>query len=85
MDLSDSMVSTCGSGITAAIVALAAHLLNKEVPVYDVSYTLIIYLNYNICACRAPGQNGYSLLHPIPVLKASLQQTNYHNYYIIAD
>ncbi len=37
VDLSAPMVSTCGSGVTAAIVTLAAHLLNKEVPLYDVS------------------------------------------------
>lgn len=37
------MVSTCGSGITACVVALAAHLLNHQVPVYDVrQITLLI-------------------------------------------
>ena len=37
VDLSNPMVSTCGSGITAAVVTLAAHLLHSEVPLYDVS------------------------------------------------
>ena len=36
MNLSAPMVSTCGSGVTAAIVTLAAHLLHKDVPLYDV-------------------------------------------------
>lgn len=36
VDLSLPMVSTCGSGVTAAIITLAAHLLNQEVPLYDV-------------------------------------------------
>ena len=38
MDLSGAMISTCGSGITAAIITLAAHLLGNEVPLYDVRY-----------------------------------------------
>ncbi len=37
----EPMVSTCGSGITAAIVAMAAHIaFNKDIPVYDVSITV---------------------------------------------
>lgn len=37
VDLSKPMLSTCGSGVTAAVVSLAANLLNREAPVYDVS------------------------------------------------
>lgn len=36
VDISKPMVGSCGSGITACIVILAAHLLNKQVPLYDV-------------------------------------------------
>ncbi len=39
VDVGAPMVTTCGSGITACILALAAHLLNNEVAVYDVSIT----------------------------------------------
>lgn len=38
VDIASPMVSTCGSGITAAVVTLAANqLLSNQVPVYDVS------------------------------------------------
>ena len=37
IDLSAPILSTCGSGITAAILTFAAHLINKEVPLYDVT------------------------------------------------
>ena len=32
------MVATCGSGVTAAVIAFAAHLLGREVPIYDGSW-----------------------------------------------
>ena len=37
VDLSQSLVSTCGSGVTAAIIALAGHTLHTSIPLYDVS------------------------------------------------
>ena len=40
VDLSQSVVATCGSGVTAAIIALAAHTLHTSLPVYDVSNCL---------------------------------------------
>ena len=36
VDLSKPLLTTCGSGITAAIVTLAAHMLNVQAPLYDV-------------------------------------------------
>lgn len=41
VDLHKPMVATCGSGITAAVVAFAAYMLGKEVPVYDVSLNIV--------------------------------------------
>lgn len=39
IDLSRPLVTTCGSGITAAIVAFGAHLLGVEAALYDGSWT----------------------------------------------
>lgn len=39
IDLDKPLVATCGSGITASVVAFAAHLLDRDVPVYDGSWT----------------------------------------------
>ena len=40
VDLSKPMVTTCGSGVTAAVVLLAAHLLGKDdVALYDGSWS----------------------------------------------
>ena len=36
VDLSKPAVMTCGGAVVAPLVALAAHLLGKEIPVYDV-------------------------------------------------
>ena len=36
VDLSQPVVATCGSGVTAAHIALAAHTLGADIPVYDV-------------------------------------------------
>ena len=36
IDMERPLVASCGSGITACIVAFAAHMLGKDVPVYDV-------------------------------------------------
>jgi thiosulfate/3-mercaptopyruvate sulfurtransferase len=39
IDLDRPMVATCGSGVTAAVIAFAAaHLLGREVPIYDGSW-----------------------------------------------
>lgn len=38
IDLARSLVATCGSGVTAAVIAFAAHLLGQTVPVYDGSW-----------------------------------------------
>ena len=39
VDLSKEMIASCGSGVSACIVALAAKVCNdKEVPVYDGSW-----------------------------------------------
>lgn len=38
IDLDQPMVATCGSGVTAAVIAFAAHLLGHEVPIYDGSW-----------------------------------------------
>ena len=39
IDLDRPLLATCGSGVTASTVAFAAHLLGREVPVYDGSWT----------------------------------------------
>lgn len=39
IDLDQPLVATCGSGITASVIAFAAHLLGRDVPVYDGSWT----------------------------------------------
>lgn len=39
VDLARPLVTTCGSGITAAIVAFGAHLLGNEAALYDGSWT----------------------------------------------
>lgn len=39
IDLSKPLVTTCGSGITAAILAFGAHLLDVEAALYDGSWT----------------------------------------------
>ena len=36
IDLSQPLVASCGSGVTASILAFAAYMLHKDVPVYDV-------------------------------------------------
>lgn len=38
IDLDRPIVATCGSGVTAAVIAFAAHLLGREVPIYDGSW-----------------------------------------------
>ena len=44
VDLSQPVVDTCGSGVTAAHIALAAHTLGADIPVYDVRYSVCIIL-----------------------------------------
>lgn len=39
LDLDMPLVATCGSGITASVIAFAAHLLGRDVPVYDGSWS----------------------------------------------
>jgi len=39
IDLAQPLVTTCGSGITAAILAFGAHLLDNEAALYDGSWT----------------------------------------------
>jgi len=39
LDLDRPLVATCGSGITASVIAFAAHLLGRDVPVYDGSWS----------------------------------------------
>ncbi|RYD47880.1 MAG: sulfurtransferase [Sphingomonadales bacterium] len=39
IDLAQPLVTTCGSGITAAILAFGAHLLGNEAALYDGSWT----------------------------------------------
>ncbi|WBH17508.1 sulfurtransferase [Sphingomonas radiodurans] len=39
IDLDRPIVATCGSGVTASVIAFAAHLLGREVPVYDGSWS----------------------------------------------
>lgn len=36
--MSKPLVVSCGGGIVSALVAFTAHLLEKEVPVYDVRF-----------------------------------------------
>ncbi|QNE30847.1 sulfurtransferase [Sphingomonas sp. NBWT7] len=38
IDLDRPMIATCGSGVTAAVIAFAAHLLGRGVPIYDGSW-----------------------------------------------
>lgn len=38
IDLDRPIVATCGSGVTAAVIAFAAHLLGRNVPIYDGSW-----------------------------------------------
>lgn len=39
VDLDRPMVATCGSGITAAVLAFGAHLVGKAMPIYDGSWS----------------------------------------------
>ena len=39
LDSDKPMVATCGSGITASVIAFAAHLIGRDVPVYDGSWS----------------------------------------------
>ena len=40
VDLSNAVAASCGSGVTACVVALAAYMIGKEdVSVYDGSWT----------------------------------------------
>jgi thiosulfate/3-mercaptopyruvate sulfurtransferase len=39
IDLAHPLITTCGSGITAAILAFGAHLLGNEAALYDGSWT----------------------------------------------
>jgi thiosulfate/3-mercaptopyruvate sulfurtransferase len=39
VDMSQAVVATCGSGVTAAHIALAGHTLNTHIPLYDGSWT----------------------------------------------
>lgn len=39
VDLGQPLVATCGSGITACVVAFAGHLIGLDVPVYDASWS----------------------------------------------
>lgn len=39
LDPSKPLVATCGSGITASVIAFAGHLIGREVPVYDGSWS----------------------------------------------
>lgn len=39
VDLDRPMLATCGSGVTASVIAFAAHLLGCEVPIYDGSWS----------------------------------------------
>jgi len=39
VDLDKAMVGSCGSGVTACVLAFAAHMLGKDIPVYDGSWT----------------------------------------------
>ncbi|KTF68021.1 sulfurtransferase [Sphingomonas sp. HT-1] len=39
LDLKQPLVATCGSGITAAVIVFAAHLLGHDIALYDGSWT----------------------------------------------
>ena len=39
IDLDAPLVATCGSGVTAAVIAFGAHLLGRQVPIYDGSWS----------------------------------------------
>ncbi|MDP1027246.1 sulfurtransferase [Sphingomonas sp. KR1UV-12] len=39
IDLDAPLVATCGSGVTAAVIAFGAHLLGREAALYDGSWT----------------------------------------------
>jgi thiosulfate/3-mercaptopyruvate sulfurtransferase len=39
VDLDTPLVATCGSGITACVIAFAGHLIGRDVPVYDASWS----------------------------------------------
>jgi thiosulfate/3-mercaptopyruvate sulfurtransferase len=39
VDLTQPLVATCGSGITASVIVFAAHLLGHEIALYDGSWT----------------------------------------------
>ena len=39
VDLDAPMVATCGSGVTAAVLAFGAHLLGREMAIYDGSWS----------------------------------------------
>ncbi|MEH3158965.1 MAG: 3-mercaptopyruvate sulfurtransferase [Sphingomonas taxi] len=39
VDIDRPMVATCGSGITAAVLAFGAHLVGKAMPIYDGSWS----------------------------------------------
>lgn len=43
--MSKPLVVSCGGGIVSALVAFTAHLLGKEVPVYDVSFYLQVAIH----------------------------------------
>ena len=39
IDLDQPIVATCGSGVTASVIAFAGHLLGREIPIYDGSWS----------------------------------------------
>ena len=39
VDVAKPIVATCGSGITASVIAFGAHLLGNEAAVYDGSWS----------------------------------------------
>ena len=41
VDLDKPLVGTCGSAVTACVLAFAAHMLGKDMSVYDVSCILL--------------------------------------------
>ncbi len=55
------MVATCGSGITASVVAFAAFMLGKDVPVYDVSLILASLPCERACTHSASYMYMYAL------------------------
>ncbi len=36
INLDEPVVASCGSGVTASVLAFAAYILHKDIPVYDV-------------------------------------------------